>query len=74
VKPRRLRRNKDTAIGSRGKPASIEELKAHRGMTREQAESCGEVQARCGELVAIGDLSRPRSASFLAENHVGESA
>jgi hypothetical protein len=26
-------------------------------MTREHAESCGQNQARCGELVAMGDLS-----------------
>jgi hypothetical protein len=37
-------------------------------------ESCGESWARCGELVAIGGLSRLRSASFGAENHVDASA
>jgi hypothetical protein len=60
-----LRQNQDAGIGSRRKPAPVEELKVHRGMTREQAESCGENWARCGELVAIGDLLRLRSASLV---------
>jgi hypothetical protein len=43
-------------------------------MTSEQVKSCGQNWARCGELVAIGDLSRLRRASSTAENRVGESA
>jgi hypothetical protein len=71
---RRLRQNQDCAIGSRRKPASGEELKAHAGMTREHAGSCGEVQARCGKLVANGDVLRLPSASFSTKNRVDESA
>jgi hypothetical protein len=70
VKQHRLRQNQDTAIGSRRKPALAEALKAHRGMTRDQAKSCGENWARCGKLVAIGGVWRFGSASLVAENRV----
>jgi hypothetical protein len=56
VTVRRLRQNQDNAVGSRQKLASIETLKAHCAMTREQAESCGENWTRCGKLVAIGGV------------------
>jgi hypothetical protein len=74
VKQHRLRQNQGTAIGSKRKPTPVEELKMHREMTRAQAGSCGELQARCGKLVAIGDVLRLRSASFVAENRVGGGA
>jgi hypothetical protein len=70
VKQHLLRQNQDSGIGSTQKPAPVEELKAHRRMTREPAESCGRLQARCGKLVAIGDVLRLRSASFVTENRV----
>jgi hypothetical protein len=73
VKLRRLRQNQDTAIRSRPKPALVEELKAHRELTRAHAISCGQNWARCGKPVAIGDVLRLRNASFLAENRVGGS-
>jgi hypothetical protein len=69
-----LRQNQDTAIGSRQKPGTVEELKARRGITREQAESCGEVQARCGKLMAIGGVLRLRSSSSGTKTRVDESA
>jgi hypothetical protein len=71
---RLLRQNQDCEIRSRRKPALVEALKAHRGMTREQAKSCGENWARCGKLVAIGGVLRLRNASFVAENRVDGSA
>jgi hypothetical protein len=74
VKLRRLRRNHDCGIGSRRKPTLVEALKAHRGMTGEPAESCGENRARCGRLAAIGDVLRLRSARFGAKTRVDGSA
>jgi hypothetical protein len=74
VKLRRLRQNHDCGIGSRRKPALVEALKAHHGMTREPAESCGEKWARCGEPVAINDVLRLRNASFVSENRINGSA
>jgi hypothetical protein len=67
VKLRGLRQNQDCGIGSRRKPASVEALKAHRRMTREQAVSCGQNWARCGKPVAIGDVLRLPSARFCSE-------
>jgi hypothetical protein len=74
VKLRRLRQNHDRGTGSRRKPVLVEALKAHRGMTRDQAKSCGEKWARCGKLMAIGGVLRLRGASFGAENRVDGSA
>jgi hypothetical protein len=70
----RLRQNQDYGIGSKRKPALVEALKAHRGMTREQAKSCGENWARCGKPMAIGDVLRLRNASFVSENRADGSA
>jgi NAD(P)H-nitrite reductase large subunit len=69
-----LRQNQDAAIGLRRKPASIEALKAHREMTREYAECCGETWARCGEPVAVGSLLPLRGASFFLKNRIDENA
>jgi hypothetical protein len=74
AKQHRLRQNQDTAIGSRQKPVPVEALKAHRAMTREQAERCDKPWARGGKLVAIGGVLRLRSASFCSENRVDGSA
>jgi hypothetical protein len=74
VELRLLRQNQDYGIRSRRKPALVEPLEPHRGMTREHAISCGENWARCGKLVAIGDVSRLRIASFVAENRVDGNA
>jgi hypothetical protein len=68
VELRRLRQNKGAGIGSRRKPLSLEELKAHRRMTRQTAGSCGQTWARCGELVAIGELLQLRRAGLLRKS------
>jgi hypothetical protein len=60
-----LRRNQDSAIASRQKPASVEALKAHCELTRAHAVSCGQNQARCGELVATGGVLYLRSAPLV---------
>jgi hypothetical protein len=52
----RLRQNRDCGIGSRQKPAPVEELKTHCEMKREHTESCGKNWARCGKLMATGGV------------------